>query len=101
MTLSPYKKYMVVPRKYQFRVFVKRSLRALLGTFEMAMTSLKEMIWMAVTIMMMYMWPANIAAKKAAIMTKVHMARVMNVCFFFSYSDCGGGACGYGESQRV
>ena len=44
---------MVLPRKYQLSVFVKRSLRALLGTFAIAMTSLKEMIWMAVTIMMM------------------------------------------------
>jgi len=53
----------------------------------MAMTSLKEMIWMAVAIMMMYMWPASMAAKKRAIMTRLHMALVMKVCFFFSYSD--------------
>ena len=30
------------------------------------------------------------AVKKPAIMTKVHIVRVMKVCFFFSYSDCGG-----------
>jgi hypothetical protein len=44
---------MVEPRKYQLSVLVKRSLRARLGTFEIAITSLKEMIWIAVTIMMM------------------------------------------------
>lgn len=43
---------MVVPRKYQFRVLVKRRLRAREGTLEMAMTSLKLMIWTAVTMMM-------------------------------------------------
>lgn len=53
MTLSPYKKYMVVPRKYQLRVLVKRRLRARLGTLEMAMTSLNEMIWTAVMTMIM------------------------------------------------
>lgn len=29
--------------------------------------------------------------KKPAIITKVHIVRVMKVCFFFSYSDC----CGF------
>jgi len=42
---------MVVPKKYQFKVLVKRNDRALLGTLEMAITSLKEMIWTAVTMM--------------------------------------------------
>jgi hypothetical protein len=32
---------------------VKRRLRALLGTFAMAMTSLKQMTWTAVMMMMM------------------------------------------------
>jgi len=33
------------------------------------------------------MWPANIEPKKMAIMTKVHIVRVMKDCFFFSYSE--------------
>ena len=33
------------------------------------------------------MWPANIDPKKKAIMTRVQIARVMKVCFFFSCSD--------------
>jgi len=43
----------VVPRKYQFSVFVNLRLLARLGTLAMAMTSLKDTIWTAVTIMMM------------------------------------------------
>ncbi len=78
---------MVVPRKYQFRDRVKGRFLARLGTFAIAMTSLNEMIWIAVTMPMRYMWPANMAIKNVAIMTKVHIVRVINVCFFFSYSD--------------
>jgi hypothetical protein len=44
---------MAVPRKYQFSDLVKRKLRALLGTFAMAMTSLKDITCTAVTMMMM------------------------------------------------
>ncbi len=44
---------MAVPKKYQFSDLVKRKLRALLGTFAIAITSLKDMTWMAVTMMMM------------------------------------------------
>jgi len=44
---------MAVPRKYQFSDLVKRRLRALLGTFAIAMTSLKDMTWTAVTMMIM------------------------------------------------
>ena len=87
MTLSPYKKYIVVPRKYQLRVFVKRKDRARLGTLEMAMTSLKLIICTAVTIMITYMWPANMLPKKIPIITNVQIARVMKVCFFFSNSE--------------
>jgi hypothetical protein len=52
MMLSPYRKYMAVPRKYQLSDLVKRRLRALLGTLAIAMTSLKEMTCTAVTTMM-------------------------------------------------
>ena len=31
-------------------------------------------------------------------MTKVHIARVMKVCFFFSYSDCGAGSGAFSSS---
>jgi hypothetical protein len=85
---------MVVARKYQFKDLVRGRFFALAGTEEMAMTSLKDIIWMAVTIAMMYMCPANMAVKKNAIMTKVHIVRVMNVCFFFSYSDGAGFSSG-------
>ena len=44
---------MAVPRKYQLSDLVKRRLRALLGTFAIAMTSLKDMTCTAVTMMMM------------------------------------------------
>jgi hypothetical protein len=44
---------MAVPRKYQFNDLVKRKLRALLGTLAIAMTSLNDMTWTAVTMMMM------------------------------------------------
>ena len=44
---------MAVPKKYQFSDLVKRRLRALLGTFAMAMTSLNDMTCTAVTMMMM------------------------------------------------
>ncbi len=53
MTLSPYKKYIVVASQYQLRLLVDRRERARLGTLAMAMTSLKEMIWMAVMIVIM------------------------------------------------
>jgi hypothetical protein len=53
MTLSPYRKYMEVPNQYQFSDLVKRRLRARLGTWDIAMTSLKEIIWTAVMTMMM------------------------------------------------
>ena len=92
MTLSPYKKYMAVPRKYQLSDFVNRKLRALLGTFAIAMTSLKDMTWTAVTTMMMYRWPAPRAQKKPPIMTSVHTVRVMKLAFFFSYSVWTGGS---------
>jgi len=81
---------MAVPRKYQFSDLVKRRLRALLGTFAIAMTSLKDMTWTAVTMMMMKRWPAPRAQKKPAIMTRVHVVRVMKLAFFFSYSVWGG-----------
>ncbi len=71
-------------RKYQFRDLVRGRFFALAGTEEIAMTSLKDIIWTAVTIAMMYIWPADMAAKKPAIMTNVHIVRVMKVCFFFS-----------------
>lgn len=78
---------MVVASQYQFSAFVNRNLRALLGTLAIAMTSLNDTIWIAVTMAMMYIWPMNIAPKNAPIMTNVHMDLVMKVCFFFSYSD--------------
>lgn len=81
---------MVVPRKYQFNDLVNLKFLARLGTFAIAMTSLKETIWTAVTIPITYRCPENIAAKKTAIITNVQMVRVMKVCFFFSYSDTGG-----------
>jgi len=89
---------MAVPKKYQFKVFVKRKLRARLGTFAMAMTSLKDTICTAVTIMMMKMWPMKMAAKKMAIMIKVHIVRVMKVCLFFSDSDSSTTECAYGRA---
>lgn len=92
MTLSPYKKYMAVPRKYQLSDFVNRKLRALLGTSMMPITSLKEMICMAEMRIMMYIWPESRAATKPETMTKVHIVRVMKVCFFFSNSEGSGGA---------
>lgn len=52
MTLSPYRKYIVVASQYQFKLFVDRSCRAFVGTLEMAMTSLNEMIWMTVMMRM-------------------------------------------------
>ena len=45
---------------------------------------------MAVTIPMMYICPESRATAKPAIITRVHIVRVINVCFFFSYSDTGG-----------
>jgi hypothetical protein len=80
---------MAVPRKYQFSDLVKRRLRALLGTFAIAMTSLNDMTCTAVTMIMMKRWPAPSAQKKPAIMTRVHTVRVMKLAFFFSYSDWG------------
>jgi hypothetical protein len=77
---------MAVPRKYQFSDLVKRRLRALLGTFAIAMTSLNDMTCTTVTMMMMKRWPAPRAQKKPAIMTRVHTVRVMKLAFFFSYS---------------
>lgn len=44
---------MVVPRKYQLSVLVKRSDLALLGTFWIEITSLNDMICTAVARMMM------------------------------------------------
>ena len=44
---------MVVASQYQFKAFVNRSRRARLGTFAIAITSLKDMIWTAVTIAIM------------------------------------------------
>lgn len=44
---------MVVARKYQFKLFVERRDLARLGTLAMAMTSLKDMIWTAVTMAIM------------------------------------------------
>lgn len=87
MTLSPYKKYIVVPRKYQLRDLVNRRLRSLLGTFAMAITSLKDIICNAVTMPITYMCPANMAMKKAAIITNVQIVRVIKVAIFFSYSE--------------
>jgi hypothetical protein len=81
---------MAVPRKYHDSDLVKRRLRALLGTFAIAMTSLKDMTCTAVMIMMMNRWPAPRAQKKHAIMTSVHTVRVMKFAFFFSYSFCSG-----------
>ena len=101
MTLSPYRKYMAMPRKYQFSDLVKRRLRALLGTFAMAMTSLKEMTWTAVTAIIMKTWPAPRAQKKPPIMTRVHIVRVMKFAFFFSYSLCGCSSMSWGACQYV
>lgn len=78
---------MVVASQYQLSAFVKRNRLARLGTFAIAMTSLKDTICTAVTIAIMYMCPMNIAPKNVAIMTSVHIVRVMKVAFFFSYSD--------------
>lgn len=44
---------MVVASQYQFRLLVERSCRALVGTLAIAMTSLKEIIWMMVMMTMM------------------------------------------------
>jgi len=44
---------MVVASQYQLRLLVERRSRARLGTLAMAMTSLNEMIWMAVMMRMM------------------------------------------------
>ena len=84
MTLSPYKKYIVLAKKYQFKDLVNLRFFARLGTFAMAMTSLKDTIWTAVTIIITYMWPENNVAKKIPIITSVQIVRVMKVAFFFS-----------------
>jgi hypothetical protein len=89
MTLSPYRKYMAHPKKYQFRDFVNLRLRERLGTFIMLTTSLKETTWRTVTTMITYKCPEKRARKKPAIMISVHIVRVIKVCFFFSKSDCG------------
>lgn len=48
------------------------------------------------------MCPENMATKKTAIITSVHIVRVMNVCFFFSYSDTGGSSvCDREESGAL
>ena len=89
---------MVVPKKYQFSDRVKRKFLALLGTFAMAITSLKDTIWIPVMMAIRYRWPENIAVKKPPIMTKVHIDRVMKFAFFLSYSDCSGGSSSYIET---
>src|ERR1700759_180832 len=43
------------------------------------------------------MWPANRARKKAAIITKVQIVRVMKVCFFLAYSAAAS-SCSLGSS---
>lgn len=75
---------MVVASQYQFKLLVDRSWRAREGTLAMAMTSLKDMIWMTVMMRMTYMWPMKRAAKKPPIMSSVHIVLVMKFCFFFS-----------------
>lgn len=80
---------MAHPKKYQFKDFVNLRLRDRLGTFIMLTTSLKETTWRTVTTMITYRCPENRARKKPAIMIKVHIVRVIKVCFFFSKSDCG------------
>ena len=47
------------------------------------------------------MCPENTAAKKTAIITRVHIVRVIKVCFFFSYSDTGGGSCIGGINEMI
>ena len=44
---------MAAPKKYQFKLRVNGRFLARLGTFAMAMTSLKDTIWMPVTMPMM------------------------------------------------
>lgn len=80
----------MVARKYQFNDLVNRKFFSLLGILAIAMTSLNEMIWMPVIRAIIYICPENKATKKPAIITNVHIVRVMKVCFFFSYSDWGG-----------
>jgi hypothetical protein len=80
---------MAVPKKYQLRDFVNLRLLDRLGMFMMLITSLKEMICIAVITIMMYKWPAKRAAKKPPIIMNVHIVLVIKVCFFFSNSDCG------------
>jgi hypothetical protein len=93
MTLSPYKKYMVVARKYQFNVLVNLSFFSFEGTLAMAMTSLKHTTWIAVTMAIRYKCPANMEPKNRNIMRRVVIVRTMNVCFFFSYSFTGASGC--------
>ena len=77
----------MVPRKYQLSDLVNRKFFALLGTLAIAMTSLKDTIWIPVTMKMIYRCPENIAVKKPATIIRLHIVRVMKFCFFFSYSD--------------
>lgn len=48
MTLSPYKKYIVMARKYQFSDLVNGRFFLFAGTWAILMTSLKQMTCMAV-----------------------------------------------------
>lgn len=80
---------MVVAKKYQFRLLVNSSFFSRDGAFAIAITSLNVMICTAVTMAMMYRCPAAIDPKKSAIIASVHIVRVINVCFFFSYSESG------------
>jgi len=82
---------MVIAKKYQFKDFVRGRFFCFVGTWAMAITSLKDTIRTAVMTISTYMWPANMAVKKPDIMARVHIVRVINVAFFFSYSDCSAG----------
>jgi hypothetical protein len=59
----------------------------------METTSLNDTTWSTVTTSIMYRCPDRRARKKPPIMMKVHIVRVMKVCFFFSYSFS---SAGYG-----
>jgi hypothetical protein len=75
---------MLVPRKYQFKLLVNLKLLDLLGTLMMETTSLNDTTCSTVTTSIIYKCPESSARKNPPIMMKVHIVRVMNVCFFFS-----------------